>query len=441
VEEQLSTAQEFGSVWDFKDTEIGPMPEAWGVVPLRSVVERTGNRDPRKTPDTEFKYIDVSSVSNESYRVESWKICVGSEAPSRARKVVKARDVLFATVRPYLKNIAAIPAHLDEEICSTGFCVIRAKKEVADPDFLYYITISDSFVGSVVAKQRGSSYPAVSDKVVLEEAIPLPPLPEQRRIARVLSTVRRTIEATEAVIAATRELKRSLMHHLFTYGPVSLQEAERVPLKETEIGLVPEGWEWSRLKECAVVQTGVAKGRKFPKEIPTEEVPYLRVANVQDGYLDLSEMKHIRIRVSERERYSLRTNDVVLTEGGDYDKLGRGFIWRGQIPDCVHQNHVFVVRANQRLLRPEFLAYLVQSAYGKAYFLKVAHRTTHLACINSSKLKAFPALLPPKKDQGDIVRILGNVDQKIAAERNRKQALQALFKSLLHNLMTGRVRV
>ncbi len=213
-----------------------------------------------------------------------------------------------------------------------------------------------------------------------------------------------------------------------------------VELEETDFGLKPKHWKAMLLNDCAFVQTGTAKGRKFENEnIVT--LPYLRVANVQDGYLDLSEIKYITIRESEIKRYSLKSEDVLLTEGGDSDKLGRGFIWRGQIPKCIHQNHIFAVRANKDYLIPEYRVYLIQSNYGKAYFLSVAHRTTHLACINSTKLKAFPTLIPDINTQKRIAESLSAVDKKIEAEENKKKALDALFKTLLHDLMTGKLRV
>jgi type I restriction enzyme, S subunit len=230
-------------------------------------------------------------------------------------------------------------------------------------------------------------------------------------------------------------LKRAAMRELFTRG---LRGEAQI---ETEFGLAPETWEPIALDECAAVQTGVAKGRKF-SDAEMVDVPYLRVANVQDGHLDLSEMKEIHIRRSEVERYRLQPGDVVLTEGGDFDKLGRGFIWRGELDLCVHQNHVFAVRPDRTRLLPEFFAYLAQSAYGKAYFLKVAHKTTNLACINSTKLKAFPVLVPPTADeQQKIVDILEAIDRKIDLHCRKKAVLEELFKALLHKLMTGEIRV
>jgi type I restriction enzyme S subunit len=288
--------------------------------------------------------------------------------------------------------------------------------------------------------KRGSTIKGVprEDLAVLE--IPLPPLSGQHAIARVLRMVQQAKEATEKVIAATHQLKQSLMLHLFTYGPVPFDQADQILLRETPYGKVPAGWLQVPIGQCAYVQTGLAKGRKL-SEVETVSLPYLRVANVQSGRLGLAEMKTIELRKQEINRYLLKDGDVVLTEGGDFDKLGRGFIWRNEVPQCIHQNHIFAVRASRTKLLPEFLAYLVQSDYGRSYFLSVAHKTTTLACINKTKLEAFPVLLPPLAEQRQIAMQFATVDTKLAAEETRRDALNALFRSLLHHLMTGKVRI
>lgn len=154
----------------------------------------------------------------------------------------------------------------------------------------------------------------------------------------------------------------------------------------------PDGWKRKRLEKVAVIQTGIAKNQNSKQE--TIKLPYLRVANVQDGYLDLSEIKTINIHKDKVNRYRLENGDVLLTEGGDFDKLGRGAVWEGQIPNCLHQNHVFAVRPNNHELLPSFLSAQTGSSYGKRYFLSCSKQSTNLASINSSQLKAFPVLLP-----------------------------------------------
>lgn len=282
--------------------------------------------------------------------------------------------------------------------------------------------------------------PSITGEKVKELIISLPPISEQTRITIILSAVQESKEKTDNIITATRELKKSLMKHLFTYGAISVEEAEKVPLQETDFGSVPLHWEIMPLDRCSTVQTGVAKGRRLTGT-DIINVPYLRVANVQDGYLNLNEMKYIDIRRSELDRFLLHKGDIVLTEGGDFDKLGRGFIWQGEIPSCVHQNHIFAVRANSKIISPEFLSYMVQSGYAKAYFLSVAHKTTNLACINTTKLKALPVLIPPRAEQERITSMLDRVDDRIRMEENNKKVIEELFKTLLHNLMTGKVRV
>lgn len=156
---------------------------------------------------------------------------------------------------------------------------------------------------------------------------------------------------------------------------------------------VPEGWKKLSLSSVADIRTGVAKGKKNLKN--PVELPYLRVANVQDGYIDLSAIKHIQIERDHIERFSLKTGDVLMTEGGDFDKLGRGDVWHGEITPCLHQNHVFAVRPNRLKLDSYFLAALSASHYGKTYFLSCSKQSTNLASINSTQLKDFPVLLPP----------------------------------------------
>lgn len=304
------------------------------------------------------------------------------------------------------------------------------------PKFIYYMLQRVDFKKYA----SGVSVPTLNRNLVHPILLPLPSVPEQKRIADVLSTVQEAKEKTENVIRAAKELKKSLMKYLFTYGAVPVEEAENVTLRDTDFGSVPSHWEIIPLDRCSIVQTGLAKGRRLTGE-DIIAVPYLRVANVQDGYLNLSEIKYIDIRKSELDRFLLREGDIVLTEGGDFDKLGRGFIWKSEIPSCVHQNHIFAVRANSKIVSPEFLAYMVQSGYAKAYFLSVAHKTTNLACINTMKLKALPVPIPPREEQGKITSILDRIDQRIKVEEDKRKGNTELFNTMLHNIMTGKVRV
>jgi type I restriction enzyme, S subunit len=202
---------------------------------------------------------------------------------------------------------------------------------------------------------------------------------------------------------------------------------------------VPNGWKRLSLHQLALIQTGVAKGKKDIKN--PVECPYLRVANVQDGHLALAEIKTISIASNEQSRYSLRCGDVLMTEGGDFDKLGRGFVWEEQIPGCLHQNHVFAVRPDSEKLDSYFLSYQAGSSYGKGYFVSCSKQSTNLASINSSQLKEYPVLLPSLQEQKAIVKVVQKWDCSIDLTERLVAAKQERRAWLMQQLLTGKRRL
>jgi type I restriction enzyme, S subunit len=428
----------------FRDTPIGTMPDEWDVVRLADVVTFTQKpvglniMQYEAIPFIPMEVIPTGSITTDGYFLKSPREITSGT-------YVQKGDILLPKITPSFEN--GKQAIVDDLPTSFAYATTEIfPLHPTDPSrlnrlFLFHYLKLPRVRKEIAGKMEGSTGRQRVPKAVIQDCLlPLPPINEQRAIAHMLSIVRLAIEATDRVIDAARQLKRSMMQHLFTYGPVPPAEAERVELKETKYGSIPCTWKILSLDKCAYVQTGTAKGRKFGVA-KTITVPYLRVANVQDGYLSLSDIKEITIRKDEFERYLLRQGDVLLTEGGDFDKLGRGFIWNDQIPGCVHQNHIFAVRTNREILLPEYFTYLVQSFYGKGYFLEVAHRTTHLASINSTKVKAFPVVLPSIEVQRRIVRSIESLDVKLQAEARRKASLEIMFASLLQQLMVGKLRV
>jgi len=195
------------------------------------------------------------------------------------------------------------------------------------------------------------------------------------------------------------------------------------------------------VSEVAEVGSGVTLGKDV-SGFKSVELPYLRVANVQDGHLDLSTIKTVRVRIDDIDGYRLEIGDVLMTEGGDLDKLGRGTIWEGQIENCLHQNHIFRIRANKQILEPEFFSLVVESDIAKRYFIRVAKRTTNLASINKKQVRAFRFPIPPSTaEQRDIVAIMRASKGTLSALSARQAGLFELKKSLMHDLLTGRIRV
>lgn len=202
---------------------------------------------------------------------------------------------------------------------------------------------------------------------------------------------------------------------------------------------LPQEWKVAALESVAEVRTGVAKSAERTRRDPVRR-PYLRVANVQDGYLKLDEIKEIEVERKHAPRYTLKAGDVLLTEGGDFDKLGRGAVWRDQIQGCLHQNHVFAVRPGPDVI-PEYLAAYTGSPEGRRYFLTCSKQTTNLASINSSQLKAMPIPLPSLREQRRIAAALGVWDEAIDRTERLVTAKRRLRAWIGSSLLTGKVRL
>ena len=166
-------------------------------------------------------------------------------------------------------------------------------------------------------------------------------------------------------------------------------------------------------------------------------LPYIRVANVQDGRLDLSEIKTVEALRSDLEKYRLQPGDVLLTEGGDYDKLGRGAPWEGEVDDCIHQNHIFRVRTDRTKLLPAFFANYLQTAFAKTYFLRCAKKTTNLATINMRQLRALPVALPPITEQREFqeeVAVVRALNERFTAAAGHSHDI---FASIVQKAFRG----
>jgi type I restriction enzyme, S subunit len=174
----------------------------------------------------------------------------------------------------------------------------------------------------------------------------------------------------------------------------------------------PADWPYERLSDIADIGTGITLGRELGDSPYAREYPYLRVANVQDGRIDISDVKQIQVFPFEFPRYRLQRGDILLTEGGDFDKLGRGAVWDGSIANCLHQNHIFRVRLRNHMV-PEFFAAYMASTAGRAYFLSCAKQTTNLASINKSQLSVMPVPVPSQVQQARIAEIFDSVDELI----------------------------
>jgi len=376
-----------------------------GATPKRNIPEYWGNDIPWVTPK------DVSNMSEPV--LDDAPEYISQAGYDGCSTYLLPKGAILLTSRAPIGNVAIV----GREMCTNqGFKSLIPGKDV-DSLYLYYGIKNNS--ERLKNLGNGATFKEVSKKIVESFEIPLPPLKEQRRIAAILDkadTIRRKRQRT---IELTETFLRSMFLDMFG-DPVTN----------------PKEWKMAELGSVAQIASGVTKGRRF-RDKETVLVPYMRVANVQDGHIDISDVADIEVLKSDIKKYALEDGDILLTEGGDPDKLGRGAVWEGWISPCIHQNHIFKVRVNQDFLLPEFANAIIGSDRGKRYFLRSAKQTTGIASINMTQLKGFPILIPPRELQAEYVEI---VTKQFALSINFGKALSEhddLFNSLSKTAFKG----
>lgn len=311
----------------------------------------------------------------------------------------------------------------------TVYYVRRQKGD--DWDYLYYL-LGYLKLGLLNA---ATGVPGLTRRDAHEILGVFPPLPEQRRIAAVLRQADEAIDKAKAELEAARELKRALLRSLFAEG---LHAPEGI--RHSKWMASPAHWTVKPLRRFAAISSGFTMGRDLSKH-ETITIPYVTVVNVQDGSFALADIGQCEIKKEELETDLIRDGDILMTEGGDRDKLGRGGMWQGQIHPCGFQNHIFRVRLDADVYLPQLFHFLIQTHQARSYFYAHAKQTSNLCTINSRELKNWPVPIPPLHEQEKMVEILIATQAQESTCKGCVESLQSLKSSLLHSLLTGRLRV
>jgi type I restriction enzyme S subunit len=410
----------------YRMTGLGPLPEEWRVVRLGEIA-RYINGYAFKPSDWSMSgrpIIRIQNLTGTSTKVNYF------EGSIDKRYLVNPGDILIswsASLDVFIWS--GEQAWLNQHIFKVTDISPQCNKF-----FLFFVV--KHIIGNIRSRTHGSTMKHITRKEFLRIPIPLPPLSEQRAIAHVLRAVQEAREATERVIAALRDLKRSLMRHLFTYGPVPVDQADQVALQDTPIGPIPAHWRVVRLGE---VVTTFQYGLSVRAE-REGRYPMLRMNNLEDGRVTTSDLKYINLSSAEATRFLLRPGDLLFNRTNSRDLVGKTALFDldGKYVFASYLIRMSVDRSN---IEPRFLNFLLNYAPVQQRLKSIATRGVSQANISASKLKAFAVSLPPLDEQRQIARILQTVDRKIEAEENRKRALDDLFKTLLHHLMTAKIRV
>lgn len=399
---ELRLGWEWTTIGEIADTALGKMldkKQATGLHPtpyLRNINVRWGTFDLSDLAEMDIRPDELDRVLAQPGDVIA---CEGGE-PGRAAVWRGPRPI---ALQKALHRIRPTPAVL--------------------PDYIAYLMQHLALSRRLEPLFTGTTIKHLPQEKLRLVSVPLPPLAEQERIVAAIEEHLSRVDAADAVLSSAEERVAVLAQA----GIRLLFESRR--------------WHWTTLGEIAEIKGGVTKDSKRQSDPSFVEVPYLRVANVQRGRLDLSDVTTIRVPRDKATALRLAPGDVLLNEGGDRDKLGRGWVWEGQVADCIHQNHVFRARLNG-----DFDPYFVSThanTWGQAWFEEHGRQTTNLASINLGTLKQLPIPAPPRSEQEAIVSELqasSEVQTRLLAsiEHARSRAI-SLRRSILAAAFSGRL--
>jgi len=351
-----------------------------------------------------------------------------------SRSSLRPGDVLLNITGASIGRVAVVPSELKVANVNQHVCKIRLN-DYCDPSFVAFYLSTAMGQAQVLGNQYGATRQGLNYGQVRQLRIPHPPIPEQRAIAHVLRTVQRAKEATEKVIAATRQLKASLMRHLFTFGPVPVVNAERVKLKESDIGMLPEHWEVRPLESLARLVSGGTPSKER-SEYWNGPIPWASPKDMKQPRLADAE-DHISSEAAQEGSRIVPPGSVFVVIRGMI--LARDFpIAQAKVPMAFNQDMKAILPGDD--LDSDFLLYAM--VHHRARILPEIGTSAHgTKRISTSAIANFALPLPPLSEQREIARILTCSDQSILAEESRRKALAASFRSILHHLMTGKLRV
>ncbi len=383
------------------------LPDGWEWKQIKDFVKKVNSIDPTKEPDKQFYYIDIDSINNSNQTIQNPKLVIGNEAPSRARQIVKHDDILFSTVRPYLKNIALIDRIYDSQVASTGFCVIRVNERV-DNKYLFYYLRSDAFLNELKRYYRGANYPAISDSDLLYQQFPLPPIDTQRKIVAILEKAEATQRLRAEADALTQELQRSAFLEIFG-NPVKNEK----------------GWVKKPLREFGEIITGNTPPRERA-EYYGNHIEWIKSDNINTPFTYLTRSEEMLSKQgADVGRIAPKGSVLITCIAGSISCIGNTAIADREVAFNQQINAI----VPNKSVNPVFLYHLFRNSQG--YIQKFSTHSMK-GMISKGVLSSIPLILPPVEIQDSFASIA----QQIEEIRNQQHESTYEVSSLLNALMS-----
>jgi type I restriction enzyme S subunit len=370
------------------------IPEHWGydIIKDHCKVNQINRKPEEEFPERQFDYVTVSCVDGEQGKVEQTEKEIGEDAPSRAKREIRAGDVIVSTTRPYLRAFAIVPDELDGAICSTAFAVLTPGEDLLTK-FLWYAVRFGDFVNQLKKKQRGASYPAVGIKDVKNSRIPVPPLEEQKVIVDKLDNIFESIGEIQDAQEQVEEIYQDIAFSFFT---------SRVRDAETD---TVETEELIKSTQYGSSNATNSEGDGYPS---------LRMGNYNlRGEMDYSKIKYQDLDDDEFEKYRLEKGDVLFNRTNSKDLVGKMCIYDGGLEDAVFASYLIRVELNEDRVLPEYFVTYMNSHLGEVERQGKLKQAVSQANINATELREMEMAIPSLERQKEIVKSLNYMRSKV----------------------------
>lgn len=416
---------------------MNKLPPAWAQVPLASISEEANHRVP--SAGEQITYIDIGSVDRTSKTIVDTQRLLGADTPSRARKQVRSGDTLVSMTRPNLNAVALVPPALDGQIASTGFDVLRPLEGI-EPRWIAYLVRTEAFVEAMSSVVQGALYPAVRSKDVRAYRVPLAPSAEQTRIANQLDAVLARVDACrdrlDRIPAILKRFRQSVLAAA-TSGALT-EDWRNGQSRDVDTGDLPLDWKSCKIKDAGQIQLGRQRSPKF--HAGENMRPYLRVQNVFEDRLDLSDVMEMAFPGADVERYQLHPEDILLNEGQSPQFLGRPAMYRGELPGACFTNTLIRFQAYPHV-KPEFALLVFRHHMHSGRYSAEGNITTNIAHLGAGRFGEVEFPLPSMEEQTEIVRrvetLFAFADRLEARYTAARAQVEKLTPSLLAKAFRG----